>query len=276
MSRRHTIVIGLGSLLVVAACASTEQISEDLAAALSAGGTSSAGAAGTVGSDGGASDGTGSAATGSGGTTGTGSGSGTGATPGVTGSGGSVPTMSEGGAAPVVDSGAGNVPAAAGGSRSGSGGAQAGMGGSFDAGSGCPAGEKRCQGDTKCQQVIPSNGCDLGEACTPCAAAPANGYSKCANEMCDFDCLSGFHRNAAGTACDPGNAGGGQGGSLGAGGSGAGGRNRGGRNGSGGAGGSTGTCSPRNCPSCQNILEAPCCRSNDTCGCGLLGLLCGG
>jgi hypothetical protein len=138
-----------------------------------------------------------------------------------------------------------------------------------DAGPACHPGEKICQSDGMCWPIAPPKGCDLDDRCTPCAAPPANGFSVCANQACDFDCLSGFRKDAQGTGCERGDA---TGGATGAGGtSGSGGRGRGGR----GNGGSGTQCDRNNCPDCSNILEAPCCHNDGTCGCGLLGILCG-
>src|SRR5262249_49786231 len=74
-------------------------------------------------------------------------------------------------------------------------------GGSVDAGPACRPGEKICRKDGMCWAIAPTTGCDLDDACTPCPMPPANGFSKCTNQVCDFDCLSGFEKDAQGTGC---------------------------------------------------------------------------
>ncbi|HEX4339143.1 MAG TPA: hypothetical protein VH062_24715 [Polyangiaceae bacterium] len=277
MSFRRAVITCLASIVVIAACADPQQLDDALN--LGSGGSSdSAGGAPGAGGDsdtGGTPSGSGTGGTpfGSGGAiNGSGGNFTSGGAPATGMGGGSGGKVSQGGAGAGGGPGTGGtVPVDAG---NGIGGMSSDSGIATDGGNACPNGQKRCQGSMACVVPIPSNGCDLGEACTPCAGAPANGYTRCTSDACDFDCLSGFTRSSDGMSCVSGN---GSGGTTGAGGRGGG---RGGRNGTGGsgtggtgAGGSPTQCSVNSCPDCNNILEAPCCRNNGSCGCALLGIV---
>jgi hypothetical protein len=62
----------------------------------------------------------------------------------------------------------------------------------------CPdPGHKRCGG--LCVPPNPTIGCALDD-CTPCPAAPPNGFSLCDGALCGFDCAEGFV--VAGSGCE--------------------------------------------------------------------------
>jgi len=124
-----------------------------------------------------------------------------------------------------------------------------------DSGSGCVSNQKPCGG--RCVLPNASVGCSL-TGCDSCGIGPPHGFAKCTGDQCDFDCLSGYSRNGSTCVVSEGGIGG-SGGSGGTGGSG----------GSGGSerdGGASG-CSPSQCSGCIPIIQAPCCKSDHTCGC---------
>jgi len=111
-----------------------------------------------------------------------------------------------------------------------------------DTSNGCVSGQKVCAG--RC--VIPEarSGCDL-RSCDPCPS-PANSIAHCTGTECDFTCLSGYARSGA--LCVAGDGGGG---------------------GSGGSSNDAGPtrCIASQCGGCIPIIQAPCCKPDDTCGC---------
>jgi hypothetical protein len=106
--------------------------------------------------------------------------------------------------------------------------------------SGCVASQKVCDG--RCVVPEAKYGCDL-VGCDPCPT-PANSFAHCSGTQCTFSCLSGFVR--MGDACVPGDGGitpsdgGTDGGSH---------------------------CDLMQCPGCIPVVQVPCCKMNDTCGC---------
>jgi hypothetical protein len=76
-----------------------------------------------------------------------------------------------------------------------------------DAAAVCTAGTKRCNVCTagtnncedRCVEPDPSIGCGLLD-CTPCAAAPANAFSVCTEQKCEFECVTG-DKTADGKGC---------------------------------------------------------------------------
>jgi hypothetical protein len=117
----------------------------------------------------------------------------------------------------------------------------------IDTSNGCVQGQKVCGG--RC--VVPEArvGCDL-LSCDPCPS-PAHGVAICTGSECDFSCLAGFQRSGA--TCVVIDGGGGAGGG-------------------GGSGGSTNDSGPPHCIAsqcggCIPVIQAPCCKPDDTCGC---------
>jgi hypothetical protein len=115
-----------------------------------------------------------------------------------------------------------------------------------DTSNGCVTGQKVCGG--RC--VVPEAriGCDL-MSCDPCPT-PEHGVSLCTGSQCDFSCLAGYQRS--GSACiaiDSGAVGGG--------------------GGSGGSSVDSGSkhCVASQCGGCIPVIQAPCCKPDDTCGC---------
>jgi hypothetical protein len=116
-----------------------------------------------------------------------------------------------------------------------------------DTSNGCVPGQKVCGG--RC--VVPEArvGCDL-VSCDPCPS-PAHSVAICTGSECDFSCLAGFQRSGA--TCVPVDGGGGSAGS-------------------GGSGGSSVDSGPMHCVAsmcsgCIPVIQAPCCKPDDTCGC---------
>jgi hypothetical protein len=112
-----------------------------------------------------------------------------------------------------------------------------------DTSTGCVPGQKVCGG--RC--VIPDGpvGCDLVR-CDPCPS-PAHSVAHCTGSECDFSCLSGYQRSGA--ECVPSDGGG-----------------------AGGGGGSSSNdagkhCVASQCSGCIPVIQAPCCKADDTCGC---------
>lgn len=113
-----------------------------------------------------------------------------------------------------------------------------------DTSSGCVSGQKVCGG--RC--VVPEArvGCDL-VGCDPCPS-PAHAIAICTGTSCDFACTSGYVRS--GPACIPMDGGAG----------------------AGGTGGATDDAGPMHCVAsqcsgCIPVIQAPCCKPDDTCGC---------
>jgi hypothetical protein len=116
-----------------------------------------------------------------------------------------------------------------------------------DTGNGCVSGQKVCE--ARC--VIPEARFGCGPAdCTPCPS-PAHSYAHCTGTQCDFDCLAGYERSGATCVPTEGGAGGGAGGA--------------------GTGGSSidagGRCVASQCGGCIPVIQAPCCKPDNTCGC---------
>jgi hypothetical protein len=100
----------------------------------------------------------------------------------------------------------------------------------------CTTAQKLCGG--ACVTPAPKMGCTL-TGCDPCpGAAPENGFQKCTNGTCDFDCFSGYTRGDAGACIGPP------------------------------PGSNTGSCpsSPLACPSCGAVFGPGCCNGSK-CGC---------
>jgi hypothetical protein len=127
----------------------------------------------------------------------------------------------------------------------------AGAGGAIaiDSATGCVSTQKACGG--RCVLPNASVGCSL-TGCDSCPIGPSHSLSKCTGNQCDFDCLSGYQRSGPSCVVSEGGVGG-SGGSDGGGGS----------QGDGGPGG----CSPAQCGGCIPVIQAPCCKSDHTCGC---------
>ena len=264
MAARAVVFVTFAVVASAASCATSQEVPTGIDYGDNVTSSRDAGASGESGGSSGSADGGSSAMQSAGGApASTGSGGGETVSGGASARGSGGKTESEDSGPPL-----GGAPSASGGK------------GALDAGAGpaCKQGEKMCRSDGMCWPIAPQKGCDMDDRCTPCPAPPTNGFSTCVNQACNFDCLSGFRKNTQGTGCERGSA---TGGATGAGGTtGSGGRNRGGRGGTGAGGSGTGgsgtggssTCSRSNCPDCGNILEAPCCRDDGTCGCGLLGI----
>lgn len=161
--------------------------------------------------------------------------------------GGAVAVTGDGGAVASggVTAGGGT---ATGGSSATSGGATNDAG-SVGAGGGCTTGQKSCSGACVVESAM--NGCSA-MSCAACPIpAPANGLQLCDDQgQCDFECLSGFHKN--GNQCATGDG-------------------SGGTSGSGGAGGAGGelTCGTRTCKSCLGNLVSCCTKDGKLCQCVL-------
>jgi hypothetical protein len=155
--------------------------------------------------------------------------------------------VASGGVSGSAASGNGGGPVLTGGTSGGSptggtagaavtGGGSGGGAGQGDAAPMCQAGEKVCGG--VCALPTPNIGCGLGD-CTKCPnAAPANGFLKCVNGACDFDCFSGYAKS--GSSC---------------------------KSASGGDGGPLGACDKNSCPSCGTPTFIACCTKSNSCGC---------
>jgi hypothetical protein len=109
-----------------------------------------------------------------------------------------------------------------------------------DTSNGCVMGQKVCNG--RCAIPEARIGCGL-TGCDPCPT-PAHSIANCTGTECDFSCLAGFVRS--GSECVAGD-GGGSGGSMGDGG--------------------TTHCVASQCGGCIPVIQAPCCKPDDTCGC---------
>jgi hypothetical protein len=97
----------------------------------------------------------------------------------------------------------------------------------------CGSIQKFCDG--RCVVAEPGVGCTL-TSCDPCPKPP-NSLPYCMGTRCDFGCLAGFLR--VGAACVASDAGGLDG----------------------------GHCVPSRCGDCVPLLEVPCCKPDNTCGC---------
>jgi hypothetical protein len=113
-----------------------------------------------------------------------------------------------------------------------------------DTSNGCVSGQKVCDG--RC--VVPEArvGCDL-LSCNPCPT-PAHAIAICTGTSCDFACMSGYVRSGAACIATDGSAG------------------------AGGTGGAIGDAGPTHCVAsqcggCIPVIQAPCCKPDDTCGC---------
>jgi len=113
-----------------------------------------------------------------------------------------------------------------------------------DSPSGCVPTQKACA--DRCVLPGPGVGCTL-TGCTPCPA-PLHATARCAGVECDFDCDPSYVRSGASCV-----AGGGSDGPD-------------ARDANIGDGRSS-TCTPMQCGGCIPVIQAPCCKSVDTCGC---------
>jgi hypothetical protein len=238
--------VGFVGLLITCSCANGGELttigSGDAGLGFGANGFGGSAAGGAA--SGGGTTSSGGGTTGSGGFTSsggdTGSGDSSSSSGGTTASGGT--TSSGGATASGGATSSGGTTASGGTTSSGgttaSGGATSSGGSSGDGGIACPVGQKDCSGT--CTSPTPNVGCGLTD-CTKCPnAAPANGFLKCTNGACDFDCFSGYTKS--GSACTSTTGG------------------------TGGTGGN-GKCSASSCPSCGIPSFAACCTGSNSCGC---------
>jgi hypothetical protein len=110
-----------------------------------------------------------------------------------------------------------------------------------DTSNGCVAGQKSCNG--RCSIPEARIGCGL-TGCDPCPS-PAHAIANCSGTECDFSCLSGYVRSGSECVIGDGGGSGGSGGSMGDG----------------------GHCVASQCGGCIPVIQAPCCKPDDTCGC---------
>jgi hypothetical protein len=112
-----------------------------------------------------------------------------------------------------------------------------------DTSNGCVLGQKVCDG--RCVVPDPRVGCDL-VGCEPCPT-PSHAVPLCSGSICDFSCSAGYERRGA--ECVASDAGGHEAGAGGA-------PNDAGKH-----------CVASQCGGCIPVIQAPCCKSDDTCGC---------